>query len=105
MFLQQGIILKKIQVTGKKVSCKEIILVSHAALFMQKWPASPFLAIPIKITSTVDYLDFLFKWTIIGGFESQAIYLGCPPEYLGACFSSCKFKNAKDGPLVVSALL
>lgn len=61
MFLQQGIILKKMQVTGKRISCKGIILVSHAALLMQKCLASPFLTIPIKIASTLDYLEFSFK--------------------------------------------
>lgn len=30
-------------------------------------------------------------------------HLGCPPEDLGAFFSSCKLKNSRGGPLVVAA--
>lgn len=52
-----------------------------------------------------------FSWSfhsnelILSGFESQAIYLGCPLEHLGPCFSSCKLKNARCGPLAAAALL
>lgn len=52
-----------------------------------------------------------FSWSfhsnelILSGSESQAIYLGCPLEHLGPCFSSCKLKNARCGPLAAAALL
>lgn len=89
----------------KRISCKDIILISHATLFIQKWLVSPVFTIPIKIARTLDYLEFSFKWTNTEWFLKLGNHLGCPIEDLGAFSSSCKLKNSSGGPLVVAALL